>query len=232
MALHVTDTVMLGGIRSRRWRRASLGISFFVIFILGSGFAQAVMPMVATALGAGGDAGSPGHAHGPVAVDRLRPALLPAVLVVGADPARARARPGGGRAGAGLSAHRGARHDPGAARHGAEKLSRGAGADAGRPVGHHRGRRRERRAELDADLRQSRRAGTGGEGRGHRLGRLEGPDAARPRALRGWLPALRHFRLFQRFWRPDWTALARVFRLGWPIGLTGAGRKRTFQPRP
>ncbi len=28
------------------------------------------------------------------------------------------------------------------------------------------------------------------------------------------------FSLFQRFWRPDWEALAQVFRVGWPIGLT------------
>jgi MATE family multidrug resistance protein len=26
--------------------------------------------------------------------------------------------------------------------------------------------------------------------------------------------------LFQRFWRPDWEAFARIFSLGWPIGLT------------
>ncbi|MCB2109891.1 MAG: MATE family efflux transporter [Defluviimonas sp.] len=34
-------------------------------------------------------------------------------------------------------------------------------------------------------------------------------------------PALRHFLLFQRFWRPDWVAFAQIWRLGWPIGLTG-----------
>lgn len=28
------------------------------------------------------------------------------------------------------------------------------------------------------------------------------------------------FSLFQRLWRPDWEALAQVFRVGWPIGLT------------
>ena len=28
------------------------------------------------------------------------------------------------------------------------------------------------------------------------------------------------FALFQRLWRPDWEALAQVFRVGWPIGLT------------
>jgi MATE family multidrug resistance protein len=37
----------------------------------------------------------------------------------------------------------------------------------------------------------------------------------------GWLPALRHFHLFQRFWRPDLQAMRAVFRLGWPIGITG-----------
>jgi multidrug resistance protein, MATE family len=44
-----------------------------------------------------------------------------------------------------------------------------------------------------------------------------------------WLPALRRFRLFQRFWRPDWQALAGVFRLGWPIGVTGLAESGLFQ---
>lgn len=44
-----------------------------------------------------------------------------------------------------------------------------------------------------------------------------------------WLPALRHFRLFQRFWRPDWHALMQVFRLGWPIGFTGLAESGLFQ---
>ena len=39
-------------------------------------------------------------------------------------------------------------------------------------------------------------------------------------AYAGWLPELRRFRLFQRFWRPDWQAMGQVFRLGWPIGVT------------
>ena len=36
----------------------------------------------------------------------------------------------------------------------------------------------------------------------------------------GWLPELRKYHLFQRFWRADWQALGQVFRLGWPIGVT------------
>ncbi len=43
------------------------------------------------------------------------------------------------------------------------------------------------------------------------------------------LPALRHFRLLQRFWRPDWTAFVQVFRLGWPIGITGLAESGLFQ---
>ena len=45
----------------------------------------------------------------------------------------------------------------------------------------------------------------------------------------GWLPELRHFRLFQRFWRPDWQALGLVFRLGAPIGLTSLAEGGMFQ---
>ncbi|MDZ4093739.1 MAG: MATE family efflux transporter [Paracoccaceae bacterium] len=44
-----------------------------------------------------------------------------------------------------------------------------------------------------------------------------------------WLPGLRRFHLFQRFWRPDWQALVRVFRLGLPIGLTSLAEGGLFQ---
>lgn len=44
-----------------------------------------------------------------------------------------------------------------------------------------------------------------------------------------WLPALRRYRLFQRFWRIDGPALRGVFRLGWPIGLTGVAEGGLFQ---
>ncbi|MEI6098707.1 MAG: MATE family efflux transporter [Alphaproteobacteria bacterium] len=44
----------------------------------------------------------------------------------------------------------------------------------------------------------------------------------------GWLPELRKYHLFQRFWRPDWHALGQVFRLGWPIGVTGLAESGMF----
>ncbi|MCH8467559.1 MAG: MATE family efflux transporter [Roseinatronobacter sp.] len=34
-----------------------------------------------------------------------------------------------------------------------------------------------------------------------------------------WLPSLRRYALFLRFWRPDWQAMGQVWRLGWPIGV-------------
>ncbi|MCE6960228.1 MATE family efflux transporter [Cereibacter sphaeroides] len=40
---------------------------------------------------------------------------------------------------------------------------------------------------------------------------------------------LRRFRLFQRFWRPDWHAMGQVFALGWPIGFTGLAEGSIFQ---
>lgn len=45
----------------------------------------------------------------------------------------------------------------------------------------------------------------------------------------GLLPELRRFRLFHRFWRADPVALRQVFRLGWPIGLTGLAESGLFQ---
>ena len=52
--LHLTDTVMLGWYGIVPLAAGVLGgSSFFTDFILGSGFAKAVMPMVATAMGQG-----------------------------------------------------------------------------------------------------------------------------------------------------------------------------------
>lgn len=44
-----------------------------------------------------------------------------------------------------------------------------------------------------------------------------------------WLPSLQRYQLFLRFWRPDWGAFRAVFRLGWPMGLTGLAESGLFQ---
>ena len=41
-------------------------------------------------------------------------------------------------------------------------------------------------------------------------------------------PGLRHHALFVRLWRPDRVALGQVFRLGWPIGLTNLAEAGLF----
>ena len=49
MALHVTDTVMVGWYGVVPLAAVVLGASsFFIVYVVGSGFAKAVMPMVAT----------------------------------------------------------------------------------------------------------------------------------------------------------------------------------------
>ncbi|NPD17325.1 MATE family efflux transporter [Xinfangfangia sp. D13-10-4-6] len=45
----------------------------------------------------------------------------------------------------------------------------------------------------------------------------------------GFLPALRPFQLFRRFWRLDLPALRQVWWLGLPIGLTGLAESGLFQ---
>ena len=57
MSLHVADTVMMGWYGVTELAAVVIAASsFFVVFILGSGFAQAVMPMVAAALAEGDEA--------------------------------------------------------------------------------------------------------------------------------------------------------------------------------
>ena len=55
-ALHVTDTIMLGWYTVTALAAGALGATvFFVLFTLGMGFAQAVMPMVASSAASGQD---------------------------------------------------------------------------------------------------------------------------------------------------------------------------------
>ncbi len=43
-----------------------------------------------------------------------------------------------------------------------------------------------------------------------------------------FLKPLQVYALFQRIWRPDWVAFGEVFRLGWPIGLTNLAETTMF----
>jgi multidrug resistance protein, MATE family len=231
MALHVTDTVMLGWYSVTALAAGVLGASsFFVVFILGSGFAQAVMPLVASALGRGDEA------------QVRRDTRMGLWLSIGFS---ALCYPLFWNAGPILLA---ARQPPEVAAL-AQDFLRIAGlgmlpallvmvlksylAALGRT-----------QVVLWATL------AAVGVNIAVNWALIFGNWGAPEMGVRGaavasvvaqvltlavlapyaaLLPALRRYRLFQRFWRPDPTALRQVFRLGLPIGLTGLAESGLFQ---
>lgn len=47
-------------------------------------------------------------------------------------------------------------------------------------------------------------------------------------AYAAWLPMARRYHLFSRIWRPDWPVFIQVFRLGLPVGLTSLAEAAMF----
>ncbi len=231
MSLHVTDTVMLGWYSVEALAAGVLGASsFFVIFILGSGFAQAVMPMVATAIGRGDETQVRRDTRmglwlsvafgilcyplfwwsGPVL---LALGQKPDVAALGQDFLRV--------AGAGmipallvmaLKSYLAAL--------GRTQVVLWATITA---VG------------LNIVVNWALIFGNWGFPelgvRGAAIASVVSQVATVLvlAAYAGWLPELRRFHLFQRFWRADPHALRQVFRLGLPIGLTGLAESGLFQ---
>ena len=230
MALHVTDTVMLGWYGVVELAAVVLGSSvFFVVFIFGSGFAQAVMPMVAQALGRGDE------------VDVRRSTRMglwlsigfgvltyplfwwsqDLLLVLGQKPdVAALAQDFLRIAGLGMV--------PAllvmALKSYLAALER-AGVVLWVTVA---------AAVLNVPLNWILIFGNWGAPelgvRGSALASLsvQVMTIGVLAVYAGWQPALRRFRLFQRFWRPDWQALRKVFRLGLPIGLTSLAESALF----
>jgi len=230
-ALHVTDTVMLGWYGVTELAAVVLGATlFFSFFILGSGFAQAVMPMVAAALGSGDETQvrrdtrmgiwlsiAYGVAIYPVFwwSEPLLHALgqAPDVVPLGRDYMRI--------AGLGMA--------PALVVMALKSYLAALG-----------------RTQvvlwvtlvavvLNAGLNWSLIFGNlgapelGVKGAAIATVATQGMTLVVIGVYAGWLPSLRRFRLWQRFWRPDTQALARVFRLGLPIGLTGVAESCLFQ---
>lgn len=231
MALHVTDTVLMGWYGVNELAAVVLGSSsFFVIFIFGSGFAQAVMPMVASALGAGNETQVRRDARMGLWLSILFGLLTyplfwwaePVLLALGQKPEVARLGQDFLRiAGLGmipallvmtLKSYLAALERTqvvlwvtlaavGVNLGAAWVLIFGAGAIPAMGV---------RGAALASLVVQV----------------LTFVLLALYAAL---LPELRRFHLFQRFWRPDWHAMGQVFRLGWPIGVTSLSEAGLFQ---
>ncbi len=231
MSLHVTDTVMLGWYSVEALAAVVLGAStFFIFFILGSGFAQAVMPMAAAALGRGDEAQLRRDTRMGLWLSAgfgvlTYPAMWwsgTILLALGQDPLIAQMAQDYLRiAGLGMvpallvMALKGC----------LAALERTQVVLWITLVA----------AVINVGLNWALIFGNWGA---PELG-LRGAaitsvavQVVTVIAIAGYaalLPALRRFALLQRFWRADWPALRQVFRLGWPIGLTGLAESGLFQ---
>jgi MATE family multidrug resistance protein len=231
MALHVTDTVMLGWYGVVELAAVVLGASaFFIVFILGSGFGQAVMPMVAQALGRGDE------------VQVRRDTRMGLWLSIGFGIA---CYPVFWWSGAILLAL-GQQPDVSAL---AQDYLRIAGlgmlpALLVMALKSYLAALERTQVVLWITLT----AVVLNAGINYAL--IFGNWGAPEMGVRGaaiasvltqvvtfvalgfyahWQPELRRFSLFQRFWRPDWQAMHQVYRIGWPIGLTGLAEGGLFQ---
>ncbi len=231
MALHVTDTVMLGWYGMLELASVVLGASgFFVVFILGSGFAQAVMPMVAQALGRGDEVQVRRDTRMGLWLSIAFGVLCypifwwsgPILLALGQQPdVSALAQEYMRIAGLGmipallvmaLKSYLAA----------AEKTQVVLWVTVAAVV-------------LNAGINYALIFGNWGAPELGVLGAAiasvltQAVTFAALAVYAHWQPELRRFNLFQRFWRPDWQAMLQVYRLGWPIGLTGLAEGGMFQ---
>ena len=230
MALHVTDTILLGRYSVNALAAVVIGgTSFFVIFIFGSGFAQAVMPLVAAAVGRGDEVQVRRDARMGMWLSLgfgvltyplfwfsgdwlLMLGQKPAIAAMGQDFLRIA---GWGMVPALLV-----------------MALKGYLSALGRTqvvlwttVG-----------AVGVNLALAYPVIFGGWG-APELG-IRGAASASLAVqvgtfgalavYAGWLPELRKYHLFQRFWRADPQALGQVFRLGWPIGVTGLAETGLF----
>lgn len=230
MALHVTDTVLLGWYGVHELAAVVLGTSvFFVIFVFGSGFAQAVMPMVAQSMGRGDE--------GQVRRDTrmglwlsIAFGLLTYPLFWGSEP---------------VLLAMGQEAD--VARFGSDFLRiAGLGmipALMVMAIKSYLAALERTQVVLWVTLLAVLVNGILGYAlifghfgapemgvRGAGLASLivQALTMVILLAYAAWLPALRRFHLFQRFWRADRQALISVFRLGWPIGVTALAESGLF----
>ncbi|WP_050522574.1 MATE family efflux transporter [Pseudorhodobacter wandonensis] len=231
MALHVTDTVMLGWYGVVELASVVLGASaFFIVFILGSGFGQAVMPMVAQALGRGDE------------VQVRRDTRMGLWLSIGFGAA---CYPVFWRSESILLAL-GQQPDVSAL---AQDYLRIAGLGmmpALLVMALKSYLAALERTQVVLWITMTAVVLNAGINYALIFGNWGAPEmGVRGAAIASvltqvvtfvalgfyahWQPDLRRFNLFQRFWRPDWQAMHQVYRVGWPIGLTGLAEGGLFQ---
>lgn len=231
MALHVTDTIIVGRYGVTELAAVVLGSSsFFIVFILGAGFAQAVMPMVAAAVGRNDETTVRRDTRmGMWLSIAFGLAVLP--LFLGAGP---------------ILRHLGQQPDV-AALAGQYLAIAGLGmipALLVRVLSNYLAALERTRVVLAVTLvavavnavlnwvlvfgnAGAPELGVAGSAIATVATQIVTFVALALYAARE--PALRRFRLFQRFWKADGPALVQVFRLGWPIGLTSVAEGGLFQ---
>ncbi len=230
MALHVTDTVMLGWYGVTELAAVVLGAStFFIIYVLGSGFAKAVMPMVAAALGRGDEAQVRRDTRMGLWLSIGFGVLCypvfwwagPILLALGQNPEVAQLAQNFLRiAGVGM----------------VPALAVTVLQSYLAALGRTQVVLWVTLAALVLNICVNYALIFGNWGapelgvRGSAIATLSTQIMTLIvlSVYAGWLPALRRYHLFQRFWRADWHAMAQVSRLGWPIGLTGLAEGGLF----
>lgn len=230
MALHVTDTVLLGWYGVDELAAVVLATSaFFVIFIMGSGFAQAVMPLVASALGAGDETRVRRDARMglwlSIGFGLLTYPLFwwsePILLRLGQKPEVARLAQDFLRIGGlgmvpallimTLKSYLAALEKTQVVLWTTVLAVLVNGVLAyGLIFGHWGWPEMGVKGAALASL------------------TVQGLSFVTLAFYAHWHPQLQRFHLFQRFWRADLAALRSVFRLGWPIGLTGLAESTLF----
>lgn len=231
MALHVADTVMMGWYGVTELAAVVLGASsFFVIFILGSGFAQAVMPMVAASLGEGDEA--------QVRRDARMGLWLSILFGIGCYPVFWWSGP--------ILLALGQQTEVATLSQDYLRVAGLGMAPALMVMALKSYLAALNRTQvvlwvtvgavfLNVAMNWLFIFGNGGAPELGVVGAAIATVVVQVASLialglyAGLLPELRRFRLWQRFWRADWPAMGRVFRLGWPIGVTGLAESGLFQ---
>lgn len=231
MALHVTDTVMVGWYGVTELAAVVLGAStFFILFILGAGFAQAVMPLVASALGQGDETQVRRDTRMGIWLSMLYGVVIypvmwwsgPILIALHQKPdVAALAQDYLRVAGLGMT--------PAllimALKSFLSALERAGIVLWATLAG----------VVLNIALNWMLIFGNWGAPELGVVGAAIASVATQVLTLlvmvayAAFHADFRRFHLFQRFWRPDWPALRQVYRLGWPIGLTGLFESGLFE---
>jgi MATE family multidrug resistance protein len=231
MALHVTDTVMLGWYGVAELAAVVIGAAtFFILFILGSGFAQAVMPLVASALGQGDETQVRRDTRMGLWLSILfGVAIYPVMWWSGPILLALKQAPDVSALAQDYLRITGLGMVPAllvmALRSFLSALERASIVLWATLAG----------VALNIVLNWALIFGNWGAPELGVQGAAIASVATQVLTLivltlyAGLHREFREFRLFQRFWRPDWPALMQVYRLGWPIGLTGLFESGLFE---